>query len=130
MFLEINFIQYCIVLYCIEGSSTSKCRRLAIEDTIVEKGRLKFTDIAGLNEAKETLKEAIIMPLLYPHLFTGIEPTKYPPLHGYGALKIPSAHRIPSRVPVLNPYNAFSLYYRVTYCCMLTILYYTIITEL
>lgn len=46
-------------------------RRIAIEDTIVSSGRVKFTDVAGLDMAKATLREAIIMPLQYPHLFTG-----------------------------------------------------------
>ena len=46
-------------------------RRLAIEDTIIAKGKLTFDDIAGLKEAKQVLKEAIIMPLQFPQLFTG-----------------------------------------------------------
>ena len=46
-------------------------RVLAIKDTIIPKGKLKFDDVAGLKEAKQTLKEAIIMPLQFPHLFTG-----------------------------------------------------------
>ncbi|XP_002739185.1 vacuolar protein sorting-associated protein 4-like [Saccoglossus kowalevskii] len=45
--------------------------RCAIADTIVQKGHIKFDDVAGLVEAKQTLKEAIIMPVQYPHLFTG-----------------------------------------------------------
>mmetsp|Transcript_11236 Transcript_11236/g.22109 ORF Transcript_11236/g.22109 Transcript_11236/m.22109 type:complete len:187 (+) Transcript_11236:511-1071(+) len=36
-----------------------------------------FRDIAGLREAKRLLKEAVLMPMKYPHLFTGIlEPWK------------------------------------------------------
>ncbi|WAR27893.1 VPS4B-like protein [Mya arenaria] len=46
-------------------------RRAAIEETIVRKGGITFHDIAGLNEAKEALTEAIVMPLQFPHLFTG-----------------------------------------------------------
>lgn len=46
-------------------------RRMAIEDTILTKGSLGFDDVAGLLEAKQILKEAIIMPLQFPHLFTG-----------------------------------------------------------
>jgi len=42
-----------------------------IEDTILTKGCLKFDDVAGLLKAKQILKEAIIMPLQFPHLFTG-----------------------------------------------------------
>ena len=46
-------------------------RSRAIEETIVDKGGLSFDDIAGLKDAKQALREAIIMPLHYPHLFTG-----------------------------------------------------------
>ena len=46
-------------------------RSRAIEETIVHKGGLSFDDIAGLKDAKQALREAIIMPLHYPHLFTG-----------------------------------------------------------
>ena len=46
--------------------------RLAnIEATIMPPGRVTFSHVAGLTEAKQTLQEAIVMPLLYPHLFTG-----------------------------------------------------------
>ena len=54
---------------CEDGQS--RMRKQAIEDTIIAKGQLRFTDIAGLEEAKKTLKDAIIMPLQFPHLFTG-----------------------------------------------------------
>ncbi len=38
---------------------------------------MRFNDIVGLDEAKRLLKEAVLMPLKYPHLFTGIlEPWK------------------------------------------------------
>jgi len=30
-----------------------------------------FSDVIGLNEAKRSLNEAIVMPTLYPHLFSG-----------------------------------------------------------
>ncbi|XP_035670975.1 vacuolar protein sorting-associated protein 4B-like isoform X1 [Branchiostoma floridae] len=46
-------------------------RRISIEDAIVPKGSLRFQDVAGLEEAKQALREAIILPLQYPHLFTG-----------------------------------------------------------
>ena len=36
-----------------------------------------FKDIIGLNEVKRLLKEAVLMPMKYPHLFTGLlEPWK------------------------------------------------------
>lgn len=46
-------------------------RKIAIEDTIIQKGSVKFCDVVGLKNAKQALKEAIIMPLQFPHLFTG-----------------------------------------------------------
>ena len=47
-------------------------RKIAIKETIVERGlTTKFADVAGLSDAKQTLKEAIILPLQFPQLFTG-----------------------------------------------------------
>ncbi|XP_050399483.1 uncharacterized protein LOC126816803 [Patella vulgata] len=48
-----------------------KNRRSAISDTIVKSGTITFDDVAGLQDAKTALREAIIMPFIYPHLFTG-----------------------------------------------------------
>ena len=52
-------------------TSQKRRRRNAIKGTILKKKNLTFNDVAGLTQAKEALKEAIIMPLQYPHLFTG-----------------------------------------------------------
>ena len=38
---------------------------------IVEKPNVSWDDVAGLNGAKEALKEAVILPVKFPHLFTG-----------------------------------------------------------
>lgn len=38
---------------------------------IVEKPNIKWADVAGLEGAKEALKEAVILPIKFPHLFTG-----------------------------------------------------------
>lgn len=38
---------------------------------IVEKPHVKWSDVAGLEGAKEALKEAVILPIRFPHLFTG-----------------------------------------------------------
>lgn len=42
-------------------------------DTIVKPEDINVTwdDVAGLEEAKETLKEAVILPIKFPHLFEG-----------------------------------------------------------
>ncbi|XP_041459549.1 suppressor protein of bem1/bed5 double mutants-like isoform X1 [Lytechinus variegatus] len=58
-------------------------RKLIVEDTIIRKGSISFQDVAGLSEAKEILREAIIMPIQYPHLFTGgLKPWKRILLYG------------------------------------------------
>ena len=38
---------------------------------VVEKPNIKWDDVAGLEGAKEALKEAVILPIKFPHLFTG-----------------------------------------------------------
>lgn len=38
---------------------------------IVEKPHVKWSDVAGLDLAKEALKEAVILPIKFPQLFTG-----------------------------------------------------------
>ncbi|XP_056277213.1 vacuolar protein sorting-associated protein 4B isoform X1 [Pseudoliparis swirei] len=38
---------------------------------IMEKPNIKWSDVAGLEGAKEALKEAVILPIKFPHLFTG-----------------------------------------------------------
>ena len=41
------------------------------EAIVVEKPNVKWDDVAGLEGAKEALKEAVILPIKFPHLFTG-----------------------------------------------------------
>lgn len=38
---------------------------------------MKWSDVAGLEGAKEALKEAVILPIKFPHLFTGETTFKY-----------------------------------------------------
>ena len=38
---------------------------------VMEKPNIKWSDVAGLDLAKESLKEAVILPIKFPHLFTG-----------------------------------------------------------
>ncbi|XP_046843735.1 vacuolar protein sorting-associated protein 4A-like [Xenia sp. Carnegie-2017] len=38
---------------------------------VMEKPNVKWDDVAGLDSAKESLKEAVILPTKFPHLFTG-----------------------------------------------------------
>ncbi|XP_063779089.1 vacuolar protein sorting-associated protein 4B [Pseudophryne corroboree] len=38
---------------------------------VMEKPDVKWNDVAGLEGAKEALKEAVILPIKFPHLFTG-----------------------------------------------------------
>lgn len=40
---------------------------------VMEKPNIKWNDVAGLEGAKEALKEAVILPIKFPHLFTGTE---------------------------------------------------------
>lgn len=39
---------------------------------IIERPNVKWDDVAGLHMAKETLKEAVILLVKFPHLFSGI----------------------------------------------------------
>lgn len=37
----------------------------------MEKPNIHWNDVAGLHVAKESLKEAVILPTKFPHLFVG-----------------------------------------------------------
>ena len=46
--------------------------RAGLTSAIVsDKPNVKWDDVAGLEQAKESLKEAVILPIKFPHLFTG-----------------------------------------------------------
>ncbi|XP_043285839.1 vacuolar protein sorting-associated protein 4 [Venturia canescens] len=38
---------------------------------VIERPNIKWSDVAGLELAKEALKEAVILPIRFPHFFTG-----------------------------------------------------------
>lgn len=55
-----------------DDDNETKKLRGAIQGSIVaEKPNVHWSDIAGLEGAKEALKEAVILPVKFPHLFTG-----------------------------------------------------------
>lgn len=39
---------------------------------VMERPNVKWSDVAGLQAAKEALKEAVILPIKFPQLFTGM----------------------------------------------------------
>ncbi|KAF2084504.1 vacuolar protein sorting-associated protein 4 [Saccharata proteae CBS 121410] len=55
-----------------EEDADSKKLRGALAGAILsEKPNIRWEDVAGLEGAKEALKEAVILPIKFPHLFTG-----------------------------------------------------------
>ena len=55
-----------------EQDADSKKLRNALAGAILQdKPNIRWEDVAGLEGAKEALKEAVILPIKFPHLFTG-----------------------------------------------------------
>jgi transitional endoplasmic reticulum ATPase len=56
----------------------------AMREVLIKKPNVKWTDVAGLEEAKEKLRELVELPLLRPDLYraAGIKPSKGILLHG------------------------------------------------
>ncbi|KAI9206679.1 P-loop containing nucleoside triphosphate hydrolase protein [Polychytrium aggregatum] len=55
-----------------KDNSESKKLKDALAGAILsEKPNVRWSDIAGLEGAKESLKEAVILPIRFPHMFTG-----------------------------------------------------------
>uniref|UniRef100_A0A8C1PM68 AAA+ ATPase domain-containing protein n=1 Tax=Cyprinus carpio TaxID=7962 RepID=A0A8C1PM68_CYPCA len=55
-----------------DGDAEKKKFQNQLQGAIVmEKPNIKWDDVAGLEGAKEALKEAVILPIKFPHLFTG-----------------------------------------------------------
>uniref|UniRef100_A0A7E4V3L7 MIT domain-containing protein n=1 Tax=Panagrellus redivivus TaxID=6233 RepID=A0A7E4V3L7_PANRE len=55
-----------------EDAQTKKLQESVSKAIVVEKPNVSWNDIAGLEGAKTALKEAVIMPIRFPHLFTGL----------------------------------------------------------
>eukprot|EP00899_Mesostigma_viride_P001391 jgi/Mesvir1/11252/Mv01057-RA.1 len=54
-----------------EDPETAKLRGQLGSAIMTEKPNVKWDDVAGLEGAKESLKEAVILPVKYPQFFTG-----------------------------------------------------------
>ena len=55
-----------------DGDPDAKKLRGALQGAILtDKPNIKWEDVAGLEGAKEALKEAVILPIKFPHLFVG-----------------------------------------------------------
>ncbi|KAH6677403.1 P-loop containing nucleoside triphosphate hydrolase protein [Halenospora varia] len=55
-----------------EVDADSKKLRSALAGAILsDKPNIRWEDVAGLEGAKEALKEAVVLPIKFPHLFTG-----------------------------------------------------------
>lgn len=57
---------------CSLGGPVTDLRRPSFAGAILsETPNVRWEDVAGLDAAKESLKEAVILPIKFPHLFTG-----------------------------------------------------------
>lgn len=54
-----------------EDADSKKLRSALAGAILSEKPNVQWEDVAGLDTAKEALKEAVILPIKFPHLFTG-----------------------------------------------------------
>jgi vacuolar protein-sorting-associated protein 4 len=66
-----------------EDKETGKMKEALGEAIVTDKPNVKWTDIAGLENAKKALQEAVILPIKYPQLFVGaVKPWKGILLYG------------------------------------------------
>ena len=56
--------------------SSACCVHFVSGAIVSDKPNVHWDDIAGLNGAKEALKEAVILPIKFPHLFVGELPAR------------------------------------------------------
>ncbi|KAJ8252186.1 hypothetical protein COCON_G00214980 [Conger conger] len=54
-----------------ENPERKKLQEQLMGAIVMEKPNVRWSDVAGLEGAKEALKEAVILPIKFPHLFTG-----------------------------------------------------------
>uniref|UniRef100_A0AAY5ERW5 vesicle-fusing ATPase n=1 Tax=Electrophorus electricus TaxID=8005 RepID=A0AAY5ERW5_ELEEL len=54
-----------------ENPEKKKLQEHLMGAIVMEKPNVSWNDVAGLEGAKEALKEAVILPIKFPHLFTG-----------------------------------------------------------
>lgn len=54
-----------------EDPDSKKLRSALAGAILSDKPNVQWEDVAGLESAKEALKEAVILPIKFPHLFTG-----------------------------------------------------------
>ncbi|XP_001366899.4 vacuolar protein sorting-associated protein 4A isoform X3 [Monodelphis domestica] len=54
-----------------ENPEKKKLQEQLMGAIVMEKPNIRWSDVAGLEGAKEALKEAVILPIKFPHLFTG-----------------------------------------------------------
>ncbi|OQO08177.1 Vacuolar protein sorting-associated protein 4 [Cryoendolithus antarcticus] len=54
-----------------EDAGSKKLRGALQGAILTDKPNIKWEDVAGLEGAKDALKEAVILPIKFPHLFTG-----------------------------------------------------------
>ncbi|KAL8664105.1 MAG: hypothetical protein Q9202_003289 [Teloschistes flavicans] len=54
-----------------QDADTKKLRGALQGAILADKPNIKWEDVAGLEGAKEALKEAVILPIKFPHLFVG-----------------------------------------------------------
>jgi vacuolar protein-sorting-associated protein 4 len=55
-----------------EDDEKDKMKAGLSEAIVAEKPNVKWTDIAGLEGAKKALQEAVILPIKFPQIFTGV----------------------------------------------------------
>ena len=54
-----------------DDADTKKLQKALSSAILTEKPNVRWEDIAGLDAAIEALKEAVILPINFPHLFSG-----------------------------------------------------------